>query len=299
MSGQPVASINGRIIPLEQAKISVLDHGLLYGDGVFEGIRLTSHGVLFHREHTERLYASSRALEFTGLASSDVYEQWLFEAIRSSGFDIAYLRVLITRGCGELDIDPRKCLHPTLIIIVDRLKLYPKELFEDGLHVIIAQTRKIPKACIDGQIKSCNYLNNIMATLEYLKAAGAREALMVGTDGFLSEGTVDNVFGVEQGALFTPDLSTNCLAGITRRAVIQIAREIGLHVEELRCQETKFERADEVFLTGTGAGVVPVTKVGDRVIGDGKAGPVTKRLRLEFEKRMPQFCTPVPARIRA
>jgi len=288
MNQREIASINGKIFDLKDAKISVLDHCLLYGDGVFEGIRFINKKILLHREHMSRLYNSARVLRIP-LISKKKYQNWLFKAIKSSRMDSGYLRVVLTRGIGDLGINPLKCSNPQLIIIVTSLRLYPKLLYEKGLKVIIAKTKKIPNTCLDFRVKSCNYLNNVMAAWEYIRKAD--EAIMTDEKGIVSEATLDNIFGIKGNILFTPSQATNCLSGVTRIKIMDLARGQGMKVIIGKYKVKKFTSADEVFLTGTAAGIVPVSKIDKVKIGNGKIGSKTKRLREEYESRIEEFCT--------
>ena len=290
MSQREIASMNGKIFDLKDAKISVLDHCFLYGDGVFEGIRLINRKILLHKEHMERLYNSARAMRIP-MVSKPEYEKQLFKAIKASKFNFGYLRVVLTRGIGDLGINPLKCLNPQLIIIVTSLRLYPKELYEKGLKVIIAKTKKIPNTCLDFRVKSCNYLNNVMAAWEYTRKAD--EAIMTDDHGIVSEATLDNIFGIKGNTLFTPSQETNCLSGVTRIKIMDLARGQGMKVIEGKYRVGKFVSADEVFLTGTAAGIVPVTRIEKHKIGNGKIGSRTKKLRDEYESRIEEFCTSI------
>lgn len=290
-AGREIVSINGEVVPFHEARISVLDHCFLYGDGVFEGIRFQDRKVHFHAEHMGRLYASARSLRLPMLAPEE-YERHLFQAIEASGMASGYVRAIVTRGVGALDINPAKCRDSKLVIIVARLQLYPAQLYETGLRIIVARTQKIPYQSFDCRIKSCNYLNNVMATWEYLDR-GASEALQTDAQGFVSEATVDNVFGVRGDVLFTPGLDMNCLEGITRAKVMDLAAGMGMRVEEGRYTPSDFMAADEMFLTGTGAGVMPVTRIEHQVIGDGAMGPRTREILRRFEVLVDETATPI------
>ena len=291
MKGKEIASINGEIFELSNAKISVLDHCFLYGDGIFEGIRLIKRKILFHKEHIERLYGSASVIRMPMIAKEE-YEKQLFEAVKASSIETGYIRVVVTRGIGDLGINPAKCSGSKVVIIVANLQLYPEELYENGIKLITARTRKIPYASFNCRIKSCNYLNNIMATWEYLDR-NANEAIMTDENGIVSEATVDNIFGIKGNTLFTPSLNTNCLEGITRQKVIEIAKGNGFEIEEGLFSPHDFMIADEVFLTGTGAGIIPVSQIEQMKIGSGKIGEKTRKLRHEYESRIEEFCTPV------
>ena len=291
MKEREIASIDGQIFDLKDAKISVLDHCFLYGDGIFEGIRLINRKLLLHKEHMQRLYNSASIVRIP-MMPKEQYEEQLFEAVKASNLKSGYVRVVVTRGVGDLGINPAKCSNPRLIIIVATLKLYPEELYEKGLNLIITRTRKIPYASFDGRVKSCNYLNNIMATWEIVDRK-SDEAIMTDENGIVSEATVDNIFGITGQKLFTSSLDTNCLEGITRNKIIEIAKGQNLEVVDGRFTARDFMLADEVFLTGTGAGIIPVTRIEEHSIGKGAIGEKTKRLRQEYESRIEEFCTEV------
>ena len=291
MTAREIASIDGQIFDLKDAKISILDHCFLYGDGIFEGIRLINKKLLLHKEHMQRLYNSASIVRIPMIPKEE-YEKQLFEAVKSSNLTSGYIRVVVTRGIGDLGINPAKCSNPRLVIIVATLKLYPEELYQKGLKLIIARTRKIPYASLDCRVKSCNYLNNIMATWEIVDK-NSDEAIMTDEDGIVSEATVDNIFGIKGNKFFTSSLDTNCLDGITRNKIIQIAKNQNFEIAEGRFTARDFMLADEAFLTGTGAGIIPVTKIEEHVIGKGIIGEKTKKLRQEYESRIEEFCTEV------
>jgi len=291
MNKREIVSIDGEIFDLKDGKISVLDHCFLYGDGVFEGIRVIDRGILFHKEHMTRLYKSAKFVRIPMMPRKE-YEKYLFDAVRSSNLDSCYIRIVVTRGIGDLGVNPAKCSGSKLVIIVTSLKLYPENLYENGLKLIVAKTRKTPYASLNCGIKSCNYLNNVMAKWEAVDR-GADEAVMLDNNGGVSEATLDNIFGVKADTLFTPGLETNCLPGITREKIMEIARKQGMKVVEGAFTSNDFMSADEVFLTGTGAGIVPVIKIENKPIGSGKMGPNTKKLRYEYNSRINEFCTAV------
>jgi branched-chain amino acid aminotransferase len=290
-TAREIVSIDGQIMDLQDGKISVLDHCFLYGDGIFEGIRFINRRVLLHREHMLRLYASAEALRLP-MIDMATYERWLFAAIAATGLASGYVRVVVTRGVGTLDINPAKCRDSKLVIIVATLRLHPEELYEQGLKVIVARINKIPYQSFDCRIKSCNYLNNVMATWEYLDRAAA-EAIQTDAHGIVSECTLGNIFGINARTLFTPGPETNCLAGVTRAKVMELARGLGFTVAEGRYTPRDFMYADEVFLTGTGAGVIPVTQIEHKLIGAGVIGNETRRLRAEYEAGLESFSTPI------
>ncbi|HLC60357.1 MAG TPA: branched-chain-amino-acid transaminase [Candidatus Nanoarchaeia archaeon] len=291
MEGREIVSIDGEIFNLKDGKISILDHCFLYGDGIFEGIRLINKKILLHKEHMNRIYNSASLVRIP-MVSKEEYEKQLFSAVRASNLNSGYIRLVVTRGIGDLGINPAKCSGSKLVILVTSLKLYPEELYEKGLKIIVARTRKIPYASFDCRIKSCNYMNNVMATWE-LVDRGADEAIMTDENGIVSEATVDNIFGIRGNTLFTPSLDTNCLEGITRNKIMEIAKGQKLNVVEGRFTARDFMLADEVFLTGTGAGIIPVSKIENKMIGAGNMGHKTRKLREEYESRIEEFCTPV------
>lgn len=291
MKGKEIASINGEIFDLKDAKISVLDHCFLYGDGVFEGIRLINKKILLHKEHMERLYNSASIVRIP-MMPKDEYEKQLFAAVKASGIDYGYIRVVVTRGTGDLGINPAKCSNSKLVIIVANLQLFPEGLYEKGLKVIAARTRKTPYASFDCGVKSCNYINNVMAAWEVVDR-NADEAIMTDENGIVSEGTADNIFGIKDNVLFTPSMETNCLGGITRAKIMEIAKSQGMEVIEGRFTPRDFMSADEIFLTGTGAGIIPVAKIEHLTVGSGRIGEKTRRLRQEYEYKVRELCTAV------
>jgi len=284
-----LVSINGEIVEAENAKISVFDHCFLYGDGVFEGVKLINGGILFHAEHRERLYRSAAIVRIE-MPSRFQFDAELFKVVKASGLKDGYLRVVISRGTGTLGINPNKCPSPTRVIMASTIKVFPAELYEKGLKMIVAKTQKLALKSFDCRAKSCNYLTNIMAAWEFLDAQ-AEEAIMLDQNGFVSEGTVDNIFAFHGKRLITPSLNTNCLEGITRKKIMELADGQGYTVEEGLFTAHDFKFADEVFLTGTGAGVIPVSNIETMQIGEGRIGPKTKALRAEYERRIPEFLT--------
>jgi branched-chain amino acid aminotransferase len=272
--------INGTYYDKHDAKISVYDHGLLYGDGVFEGIRIYSGKVFKHKEHTERLYESAKAIALTIPLSPMEMMKVVEDAVAVNKKVDGYIRLVVTRGAGNLGLDPRKC-EPVVIVIVDDISLYPPELYENGLEVITSSyTRNHPNAT-NPRIKSLNYLNNILAKMEAIRA-GCLEAIMLNHKGEVAECTGDNLFVVKNGVLKTPPPDAGILEGITRQFVIDLANKAGIPFRESTMTRHDVYVADEIFLTGTAAEVIAVTKVDERVVGNGKQGPVTKRLRELF-----------------
>ncbi len=275
--------IDGKFHNKEDAKVSVFDHGLLYGDGVFEGIR-TYDGLIFKcKEHIDRLYQSAHAIMLEIPMSKDEMVDAVKKTLKENEMKDSYIRLIVTRGMGDLGLDPRKCSKPTVIIITDKIKLYPQEFYDKGLEIVTISTQRNIHESVNPQIKSLNYLNNILAKVEAINA-GVEEAVMLNSEGYVAECTGDNIFTVKDGSLFTPPIHSGVLRGITRGAVIDIAhlKEIPIHEEVL----TRYDlfNADEMFLTGTAAEIIPVVRMDRRKIGDGKVGKMTLKLISEFHK---------------
>jgi branched-chain amino acid aminotransferase len=275
--------INGKLYDKNDAKISVYDHCLLYGDGVFEGIRVYGGKVFRLREHIDRLYDCAKSIWLEIPMSREQMIEAVQNTVRVNNKKDGYIRLVITRGAGSLGLDPRKTTDPQVIIIVDDISLYPPEFYEHGLEIITAATIRNHPNALNPRIKSCNYLNNILAKIEGIRA-GCVEALMVNHKGEVAECTGDNVFLVKHGVLKTPPLDAGILEGITRNAVIELAREANIPVMETALLRHDVYIADECFLTGTAAEVIPVVKCDGRVIGHGKPGPVTRQLRERFHE---------------
>lgn len=275
--------IDGKLLPKEQATVSVYDHGLLYGDGVFEGIR-SYNGKIFECEaHVRRIYDSARSIRLEIPYTREQFTTALHETIRANSFTDCYIRAVVTRGAGDLGLDPRKSVRPTTFIIADSLSVYPKELYEKGMAVITSSyTRNHPNST-PPRVKSLNYLNNVLAKIE-ANDAGVPEAILLNHLGNVCECTADNIFVVRDGVITTPSIDQCVLEGITRATIIKLAREGGLKLIEGVVQRHDVYVADEIFVTGTGAEVMPVTKVDGRIIGSGVAGPTTKRLLEAFHK---------------
>jgi branched-chain amino acid aminotransferase len=275
--------ISGKFCPQEDAKISVFDHGLLYGDGVFEGLRSYRGKVFRLEEHVRRLYESAKAIWLEIPMSQDEMCDAVNEAVRINKIDDGYIRLVVTRGAGTLGLDPNRCSNPQVIIIADAISLYPKELYEKGLEIVTVSVQRMHPAALSPRIKSLNYLNNILAKIEGLQA-GCIEALMLNHKGEVAECTGDNIFLVRRGVLETPPLEAGILEGVTRDAVIEVAKAAGIEVRELPLTKHDVYIADECFLTGTAAEIVPVVRVDNRVIGTGKPGPMTRDLEKRFKK---------------
>ena len=275
--------IDGKFLSKENAKISVFDHGLLYGDGVFEGIR-TYDGLIFKlKEHIDRLYQSAHTIMLDIPMSKNEMVEAIKKTLRENKLKDAYIRLLITRGVGDLGLDPRKCPKATVVIITDKIKLYPSEFYKKGMEIVTIPTQRTIHEAVNPQIKSLNYLNNILAKVEAINA-GVEEAVMLNFEGYVAECTGDNIFIVKKGALLTPPIHIGVLRGITRGAVIDIAhmKEIPVYEEIL----TRYDlfNADECFLTGTAAEIIPVVKIDGRTIANGKPGKMTLALTNEFHK---------------
>ncbi|MCC5828509.1 MAG: branched-chain-amino-acid transaminase [Phycisphaeraceae bacterium] len=273
--------INGALVAPEKATVSVYDHGLLYGDGVFEGIRCYGGRVLKLRTHLDRLDRSARAIRLTMPYDVAELEHAVRETIRANDVSDCYIRLCVTRGVGALGLNPFNCKNSTVFIIVDSLRLYPKELYEKGMSVIIAATLRNHPAALSPRIKSMNYLNNIMAKIEAIDA-GVSEAVMLNHQGYVSECTGDNLFIVRRAdgrpTLITPPLHAGVLEGVTMNLVIDLAAELGIPFARHDLTAYDLYTADEMFLTGTAAEVIPVTSIDKRTIGDGEIGPITRRL---------------------
>lgn len=275
--------IDGKLISKNEAKISVFDHGLLYGDGVFEGIR-SYDGLIFKlKEHIDRLYRSAHTIMLKIPMSKQDMIEAVKKTLRANKLRDAYIRLIVTRGMGDLGLDPRKCARPTVIIIADRIKLYPSEFYKNGMEIVTIPTQRNIHEAINPQIKSLNYLNNILAKIEAINA-GAEEAVMLNSEGYVAECTGDNIFIVKGQALFTPPVHSGILRGITRNAVMNIAAKRRMPVcEEILTRYDLFN-ADECFLTGTAAELIPIVKIDGRVIGNGRPGKVTLELIGEFHR---------------
>jgi branched-chain amino acid aminotransferase len=273
--------VNGEFVPKEEAKISVFDHGYLYGDGVFEGIRAYNGRVFRLKEHIDRLYDGIKSIMINLSETKEEMKEIILQTLRENNLKDAYIRVVISRGTGDLGLDPRKCPRPTVVVITDKITLYPKEMYENGLKVITATTRRNIPEGVNPQMKSLNYLNNIMAKIE-ANQAGVLEAIMLNNENYVAECTGDNIFIVKNGKLITPPTYAGILIGITRNAVIELAENMGIPVIEKNFTRHELFTADECFLTGTAAEVIPVVNVDGRLIADGKPGVITKKLIAAF-----------------
>lgn len=274
--------LNGKLVDRDQATVSVYDHGLLYGDGVFEGIRVYNSKVFRHKEHIDRLYESAKHIQLEIPLSPADMMQAVEDTVKANNKVEGYIRLVVTRGPGNLGLDPRSC-KPNVIVIVDDISLYPKELYENGLKIVTASLIRNHPNALNPRIKSLNYLNNILAKIEAIRA-GCLEALMLNHKGEVAECTGDNVFIVKNGVLKTPPLDAVILEGVTRNLVMELAIKAKIPLVETTMSRHDIYTADECFLTGTAAEVIAVTDCDGRTIGSGKQGPITKQLREAFVK---------------
>lgn len=277
--------LDGHLVDKADAVVSVFDHGLLYGDGIFEGIRLYDGNVFRLDEHLERLEYSAKALMLTIPMTRAELAEALCETCRVNGLTNGYIRLVVTRGVGDLGLSPWLCPKPSVIIIADKIALYPAEHYEKGLAIVTVATRRMSPAALSPAIKSLNYLNNIMAKME-ARQAGALEAIMLNEQGLVAECTGDNVFTVHKGKIYTPSAQQGALRGITRDAIFAIAKELDIPMQEHELTRYDVWNADECFLTGTGAEVIPVVKLDGRQIGAGAPGPIFKRVLESFRARV-------------
>ena len=284
--------IDGQFYDKENAKISVFDHGLLYGDGVFEGIRFYNGRVFRLEEHIDRLFDSARAIALNiGMDKSAVIEATL-ETIRQNNLQDGYIRLVVTRGVGDLGLNPMLCPKASIFVIASKITLYSADKYDNGLDVVTCATRRIPHGALSPMVKSLNYLNNVMAKIE-AQNAGAGEGLMLNEQGFVSECTGDNIFIIKNGVITTPPISSGALAGVTRSVVFDLAAEFGIPIHEPMMTRYDIFTADECFLTGTAAEIIPAVKLDTRPIGDGKPGPITRRLITRFRELTASTGTPI------
>ncbi len=285
--------IDGNFVPRSKASISVFDHGFLYGDGVFEGIRAYNGYVFKLKEHIDRLYASARTIMLNIPMTKEELSRAVVETLKKNSLKDAYVRLIVTRGEGDLGLDPRKCKKPSVIIIAGSITLLPKEVCERGIRTIISWVRRDPVDGTSHEVKSLNYLNSILAKLD-ANAYNADEAILLTPNGYVCEGTAENIFLVKNGEIFTPPTYTGALPGITRQVIMEIAEKNGLKTREKLITVHELFNADEIFFTGTGAEIIPVVEVNGRTIGDGKPGKITRLIREEFQKYTAEPSNGVP-----
>ncbi len=278
-----VIYLNGEFVTKENATVSVYDHGFLYGDGIFEGIRIYDGNIFKCKEHLKRLYDSAKSIMLNIPLSIEEMQDTLVETIRRNELRDGYIRLVVSRGPGDLGLDPRRSPKANVIIIVEKLSIYPEEAYRDGLRTVSVSTRRNVPDALNPKIKSLNYLNNILVKIQ-ANLAGVGEAIMLNSQGYVAEGSADNIFLVKNGVLFTPPAYVGALEGITRAAVIELCEQHGLKLKEEPFTLHDVYVADEVFFTGTAAEIIAVREVDGRIIGEGKAGPITTRLLGEFRK---------------
>ena len=283
--------IDGKYLPDDQAKISVFDHGFLYGDGVFEGIRAYDGRVFRLKEHLDRMYDSAKTIDLHPPLSKDELSEVICELLKKNKLDNAYIRPIISRGVGDLGLDPRKCPKPSVIVIATSWGAMYGDLYEKGLRAITVSVRRNPAEALPPNVKSLNYLNNILAKIE-ANYKGGDEAIFFDTNGYISEGSGDNLYVVKNGEILTP-ATLNNLRGITRMVVLEIAHSLGITVKEQNLGYYDLYAADEVICTGTAAEVAPITWIDGRVIGNGKPGPVTRQLMAAFKSVTEKEGTPI------
>ncbi len=288
MNSEIQIHLDGQLVPASEAKVSVYDHGFLYGDGVFEGIRIYNRRIFRLDAHLTRLYRSAKAIWLTPPYSVAEMKSAIEETVAANQLENGYIRAIFSRGPGDLGLDPRKCPKPTTVIIADTIKLYPPEIYENGMECITVATRRSQPDVLNPAIKSLNYLNNILAKIESIRA-GVPECIMLNSRGLVAECSADNIFVYikdfnGRGELRTPPISAGVLEGITRDAVMQLGEKLGIRVVEKDLALFDIYAADEAFLTGTAAEVVPVTKLDMREIGDGKPGPITTQLMAAYKE---------------
>ncbi len=284
--------LDGKLVDKSEAKITVFDHGLLYGDGVFEGIRAYNGRVFRLEEHIRRLFDSARAIILNMPWTVEEVCQFTCDTVKANGLKDGYIRLVVTRGEGELGLNPYLCPKPSMFIIASSIQLYPKEHYEHGLKIITCATRRPAPAALMPQVKSLNYLNNVMAKVEAIQG-GALEALMLNEQGYVAECTGDNLFLIKNGELHTPLISDGALDGITRSVIIELAEKLGVKAVEKSLTRYDIFTADECFLTGTAAEVIPVVELDRRVIGEGVPGPLTKKFLAAFHELAMNTGTPI------
>lgn len=280
--------IDGTLYDKDDAKVSVYDHGLLYGDGVFEGIRVYGGRIFECAAHIDRLYASARAIRLNIPLSREQVRAAMEETVQVNNFRDCYMRLVVTRGVGYLGLNPNKCPTPTVIVITDTIDMYPREMYEKGMAVITASVIRNHPNALSPRIKSLNYLNNILAKIEAVDA-GVPEAIMLNHEGNVAECTADNIFVVRDGVVLTPGTADGILEGITRKVIIDLSRQLDVPCLEKTLQRHDLYIADECFLTGSAAEIVPVTKIDGRLIADGQPGPVTRKLMEAFHRHVREY----------
>ncbi|WKA51152.1 branched-chain-amino-acid transaminase [Planococcus liqunii] len=285
--GEQLIYLNGEFVRKEDAKVSVYDHGFLYGDGVFEGIRSYNGNVFRLEEHLERLYDSAKSVMLEIPHTFEEMTKLVVETLRRNELKDAYIRLIVSRGVGNLGIDPLTCSRPSVIVIAEALSLFPKSLYDNGIEIVSVATRRNRSDVLSPKVKSLNYMNNILVKIE-ANLAGVSEALMLNDQGYVAEGSADNIFIVRKNKILTPPGYVGALEGITRNAIMEVAAQKGYEVQEGVFTRHDVYVADEVFLTGTAAEVIAVIKVDGRVIGDGKPGPVTNDLLASFRELVQQ-----------
>jgi branched-chain amino acid aminotransferase len=283
--------LDGKLVDESEAKISVFDHGLLYGDGVFEGIRIYNGRIFRLEEHIKRLFDSAKAIILKLPWTQEEVCKFTCETVAANNLTDGYIRLVVTRGAGELGLNPYLCEVPSMFIIASTIKLYPDETYKNGLSIITCATRRPAPAALMPQVKSLNYLNNIMAKVEAIQAK-ALEAVMLNEQGYVAECTGDNLFLIKDGKLLTPLISDGALDGITRAVIIELAEKLGVPFHERSLTRYDIYTADECFLTGTAAEVIPVVALDQRTIGDGKPGPFTARFLKAFHELATSTGTP-------
>jgi branched-chain amino acid aminotransferase len=277
--------LDGKFVDQSEAKISVFDHGLLYGDGIFEGIRIYQGNVFRLEEHLERLEYSAKAILLKMPWSRKEISDAVCETCRQNQLTDGYIRLVVTRGVGDLGLSPWLCPKPSIFIIANKIALYPEEHYTTGLSIVTVPTRRLNPAALSPSVKSLNYLNNILAKIE-AKQFGALEAIMLNDQGYVAECTGDNIFIIHKGEIITPAASQGALKGITRDAILDMARELDVPVREANLTRYDVWNADECFLTGTAAEVIPVVKLDGREIGTGKPGVITQKVLAAFRRRV-------------
>ncbi len=284
--------LDGKLCNERDAKVSVFDHGLLYGDGIFEGIRAYNGRVFKLKEHIDRLFYSAKAILLEIPLTHAELMQATVDTIRANKLRDGYIRLVVTRGVGNLGLNPRSCKKPSIIIIAGKIQIYPTEMYLRGMDIVTVPTVRNLHSALNPAIKSLNYLNNILAKIE-ANNAGVEEAIMLNSDGFVAECTADNIFIIKNGAVFTPPLSAGALYGVTRQTVIELAEQSGIKVSEPNLTRYDLFNADECFVTGTGAEIMPVVKIDGRVIGNGKPGSTTTKLIAEYKALTQVAGTPI------